>query len=145
MIKDRVCEWYATCSYTGYLPIAPGTWGSALTCIILYLIPSFGNPAVITILAILAYPAVEVARRGETDPGRIVVDEMLGMLIALGGHVLTVQTIIEAFILFRVFDILKPYPVRNLERLPGAYGIIADDILAGAYANVALLILEKLL
>lgn len=72
-------------------------------------------------------------------------DEMLGMLIALGGHVLTVQTIIEAFILFRVFDILKPYPVRNLERLPGAYGIIADDILAGAYANVALLILEKLL
>ena len=144
MIKDRVCEWYATCSYTGYLPIAPGTWASALMCAILYFVPGLASPLAIAGLAVLAIPAVERARRGEKDPSRIVIDELLGMLVTVSGHAITIPTLIEAFILFRAFDILKPYPVRKLERLPGAYGIIADDLLAGAYASVALLLIRRL-
>ena len=144
MIRDRVCEWYATCSYTGYLPIAPGTWASALTCAILYFVPGLANPLAIAVLTVLAIPAVERARRGETDPGRIVVDELLGMSVTVAGHSITVPVLIGAFILFRAFDILKPYPIRKLERLPGAFGIIADDLLAGVYASIALLIIGRL-
>ena len=144
MIRDRVCEWYATCSFTGHLPIAPGTWASALTCAILYFEPRLASPPAIVVFTLLAVPAVERERRGEKDPGRIVIDEFLGMLVTVAGHAVTLPALIEAFILFRAFDILKPYPVRKLERLPGAYGIIADDLLAGAYASVALLIIRRL-
>jgi phosphatidylglycerophosphatase A len=144
VIKNRVCEWFATCSYTGYLPFAPGTWASALTGAILWLFPPFGHPAVIAALTVCGYVAAERARGAEKDPHFIVIDEMIGMLVATVGHQLGLWNVIKAFILFRAFDILKPYPIRRVERLPGAYGIIADDILAGVFANVALLIWGRL-
>jgi len=142
--KDRICRWFATCSYVGYLPFAPGTWASAFACVILYFLPSAGNPAVIVLLAALAIPAVERARGDKSDPGHIVIDELLGMLVAAAGHNASVWNLSRAFILFRAFDILKPYPIRKVERLRGAYGIIADDLLAGAYANVALILWGRL-
>lgn len=138
MTKDKVCEWFVTCCYTGYLPLAPGTWASVLTCIILYFLPSFDHPAVIVLLALLAVFAIERVRGEEADPGYIVIDEMIGVLVATAGHDLTLWNIVKAFILFRAFDILKPYPIKKLERLPGAYGIIADDVLAGVYASMVL-------
>ena len=138
MIKDRVCEWFATCCYTGYLPLAPGTWASVLTCIILYLMPSFNHPAVIILLTVCAVFAIERTKGKEADPGYIVIDEMIGMLVATVGRDLTIWNIVKAFILFRAFDILKPYPIKKVERLPGAYGIIADDVLAGIFANMVL-------
>ena len=138
MIKDRVCEWFVTCCYTGYLPLAPGTWASVLTCIILYLIPSFNHPAVIILLMVFAVFAIERTKGKEADPGYIVIDEMIGMLVATVGRDLTIWNIVKAFILFRAFDILKPYPIKKVERLPGAYGIIADDVLAGIFANMVL-------
>jgi phosphatidylglycerophosphatase A len=145
VIKARICEWYATCCYTGYLPLAPGTWASILTCLILCLIPSFNHPAVIILLTVVAVFAVEQARGGEADPGYIVIDEMIGMLVATVGHDLAGWNIVKAFVLFRAFDIIKPYPIKKVERLPGAYGIIADDVLAGIYANAALFIWGKLI
>ena len=138
MIKDRVCEWFVTCCYTGYLPLAPGTWASVLTCIILYLMPSFNHPAVIILLTVFAVFAIERTKGKEADPGYIVIDEMIGMLVATVGRDLTIWNIVKAFILFRAFDILKPYPIKKVERLPGAYGIIADDVLAGIFANMVL-------
>ncbi len=140
MIKDRICEWFVTCCYTGYLPLAPGSWASVLTCIILYFIPSFNHPAVIILLALHADFAIERIRGEEADPGYIVIDEMIGLLVATVGHNITIWNIVKAFILFRAFDILKPYPIKKVERLPGAYGIIADDVLAGAFASGALFI-----
>jgi phosphatidylglycerophosphatase A len=137
---DRLCEWFVTCSYTGYLPFAPGTWASVLTCIILYFVPRFNHPAVIALLVLAALFAVERIRGEERDPGYIVIDELIGMLVATAGHDLDKWNIVKAFILFRAFDILKPYPIRKVERLPGACGIIADDVLAGIYANIALFI-----
>jgi phosphatidylglycerophosphatase A len=144
VIRDRVCEWFVTCSYTGYLPLAPGTWASVLACIILYFTPSFNHPAVIVLLTLLAIFAIERIRGKEADPGYIVIDELIGVLVATVGHNLTIGNIVKAFILFRAFDILKPYPIRKVERLAGAYGIIADDVLAGVCASSALFIWGRL-
>ena len=137
--RDRLCEWFVTCSYTGYLPLAPGTWASALACIILYFVPSFDHPAVIALLVVLAIFATERIRAEERDPRYIVIDELIGMLVATADD-LTKWNIVKAFMLFRAFDILKPYPIKKVERLPGAYGIIADDVLAGIFASIALFI-----
>jgi phosphatidylglycerophosphatase A len=142
--KDRVCEWFVTCCYTGYLPWAPGTWASALTCAVLYFTPAFNHPAVIALLTLLAIFSIERVRGEETDPGYIVIDELIGMLVATAGHYPTPWNIIKAFILFRAFDILKPYPIKKVERLAGAYGIIADDVLAGVFASCVLFIWGRL-
>jgi phosphatidylglycerophosphatase A len=143
--RDRICEWYATCCYVGCLPGAPGTWGSLLACLLVYFLPSLANPFVIVILAAAGVVASERARGAETDPGRVVVDELVGMLLAVSGHSLGFWGLVRGFILFRAFDILKPYPIRKLERLPGGYGIIADDVLAGIFASLGLFVWDRLI
>jgi len=144
-IRDRICEWFATCCYVGYLPAAPGTWGSLLAGILLYLFPFFHNPIVILFLLAVGMITAEKARGDQADPVCIVIDEFAGMLVALAGHAVTFRNLAIGFILFRAFDILKPYPVRKLERLPGAYGIIADDVLAGILASAALFVIGRLI
>jgi phosphatidylglycerophosphatase A len=69
------------------------------------------------------------------DPSYIVIDELAGMFVAMAGHKPTALNIISGFILFRIFDIIKPYPIRRVERLKGGYGVVADDVLAGIFAN----------
>jgi phosphatidylglycerophosphatase A len=145
LIRDRICEWFATCCYVGYLPAAPGTWGSLLAAVLLCLFPFFHNPIVILILLGAGLATAEKARGGEADPAYIVIDEFAGMLVALAGHAVTFRNLAIGFILFRAFDILKPYPVRKLERLPGAFGIIADDVLAGILASAALFVIGRLI
>ena len=72
------------------------------------------------------------------DPGYIVIDELAGMFITMAGHKPTLIALVTGFFLFRIFDIIKPYPVYAVERLRKGYGIMADDILAGIYANIIL-------
>jgi phosphatidylglycerophosphatase A len=144
-IKDRLCEWFATCSYVGRIPYAPGTWGSLLACLILFFVPASNNLIVVALLVLTGLVTAERARGVEKDPGRIVIDEYVGMAITMIGHNPTVWNLTKAFILFRAFDILKPYPIRKLERLPGATGIMADDVLAGIFANIFLLLWGRLL
>ena len=143
--RDRICEWFATCCYVGYLPAAPGTWGSLLAGILLYLFPFFHSPIVILFLLAGGVATAQVARGDQADPGYVVIDEFAGMLVAMAGHAVTFWNLFIGFILFRAFDILKPYPVRKLERLPGAYGIIADDVLAGILASAALFVIGRIL
>ena len=143
-MKDRACLWYATCGCVGYLPLAPGTFASALTCVALYFFPPLDNPAVIAFATLLALVCIGRIRGAERDPGYIVIDEVIGMLVATLGRSPSVGNLIKAFILFRALDILKPYPIRKLERLPGAYGIIADDVLAAIFADLALFLWERL-
>jgi phosphatidylglycerophosphatase A len=130
-----------TCGFVGYVPGAPGTYASILGCAILYVLPSFSLlSSVILALVITAISVISVnnlAYDGE-DPSYIVIDEFAGIFAAMAGHKVTLLSLFIGFILFRFFDIIKPYPIRQFERLKGGYGVVADDIAAGVFANILL-------
>jgi phosphatidylglycerophosphatase A len=130
----------------GYLKPGPGTWGS-VAAVLLWAALSFSshpNPraqfVVLLVWIVLAsapgVPAATIVEResGRTDPGFVVIDEVIGQWIALLGSPLDWRHGLIALVLFRLFDITKPFPVRQLERLPGGWGIIFDDVAAGLYA-----------
>jgi phosphatidylglycerophosphatase A len=128
---------------SGYSPIAPGTAGS-LVGLLLYW-PLRGLPvalqAGIVAVAFLVgtAAAASVARRmGVEDPSVVVVDEVVGMWASLLFLPFTTFTAAVGFVLFRVMDVIKPYPARQLEDLPGGWGIMSDDLMAGVYVNLAL-------
>ncbi|HVN23067.1 MAG TPA: phosphatidylglycerophosphatase A [Syntrophorhabdales bacterium] len=136
---------FVTCGYVGYLPYAPGTWASIVGCVLLYLLPGVLNhPVTVMLIAIAAILCINRLELAEGDPGYIVVDELAGICVTMVGQGLGFSNLLKGFILFRIFDILKPFPVRRLERLPKGYGIVADDLMAGIYANAALLLLGRL-
>jgi phosphatidylglycerophosphatase A len=128
----------ATCG-VGYLPLAPGTFGSMVGVAIFLLLPPLAIP--ITILAV-TFVGIWAGTRTEElskrkDPGKIVVDEVAGQLIALFPLVFVKWSMIMvmvSFILFRFFDIVKPYPANRLQELKGGAGVMCDDLVAGAYA-----------
>jgi phosphatidylglycerophosphatase A len=131
----------------GYAPGARGTFGAAGALLPAILLAHFGwRPLHFLALAVAALPAAVWAahrmeqRLGKKDPPQVVVDEVVGQWIAVAGATaLNWKSWLAAFILFRVMDIWKPAPVRQLERLPGGYGIVADDVMAGIYAALVLL------
>jgi phosphatidylglycerophosphatase A len=95
--------------------------------------------AAVLVTAVGTWAAEATARHlGRRDPGEVVIDEVAGQLFALLFLPPTVGVLLLAFLLFRLFDIWKPFPIRRLERWPGGLGIMADDVLAGVYANLAL-------
>jgi phosphatidylglycerophosphatase A len=134
----------ATFFRIGQLRPGPGTWGSAAAVLLWAAIASQQSPAHRTVtviaLAILATlvgipAATRVARASAAnDPQFVVIDEVAGQLIALIAAPLAWKTFLAGFILFRVFDILKPPPARQLEKLPEGTGIVLDDVAAGIYA-----------
>jgi phosphatidylglycerophosphatase A len=134
----------ATCFGVGRLPLAPGTWGSAATVLVWWLVSHWvrdswqigtliGLVVVITLVGIPAATRVE-RQTGCRDPQLVVIDEVAGQLIALVAVPVFWKTFLTGFILFRVFDTLKPPPLRQLEKLPEGIGIVMDDIGAGLYA-----------
>ena len=146
---SRVTTLVATWFGAGFLPIAPGTWGSLATIPIAHLVALacgvwglVGFAAGVTVIGIHA-SGVTARLRGLNDPSEVVVDEVAGQAIALipvyalvpsGDVALRVGTVVLAFLLFRVLDVWKPGPIGWLERLPGGFGIMADDLLGGAVA-----------
>jgi phosphatidylglycerophosphatase A len=124
----------------GMIPGAPGTWGSLAGAGCFYFL--MGKPlAHWLVLAALFFLGVWAATRMEEmlkqrDPSCVVIDEVCGVGIAMLGIPLQWPYIIMAVILFRIFDIWKPFPIRKTENLPGGWGIMTDDLLAGIYANV---------
>ncbi|HYL11883.1 MAG TPA: phosphatidylglycerophosphatase A [Terriglobales bacterium] len=141
----------ATFFGAGRLPLAPGTWGSAATIFLWWILShwirnSWQIVAVIG-LAVLAIAvgipaATRVAREtGLKDPQFVVIDEVAGQLITLIAVPISWKTLLTGFILFRVFDTLKPPPVRQLEKLPKGTGIVVDDIGAGLYALAVMRVL----
>jgi len=114
----------------------PGTVASFAAVIFALLVPV--SPLLIMLTAALGIisSGLYVHVTGKEDPGEIVIDEVVGMWIALYGH--EPAFFVPAFGLFRILDIVKPFPVRNLERLPGGIGIMADDIAAGLLSNLIL-------
>ena len=132
----------ATVAGTGYAPVAPGTFGSAAGLAVWYILPSspLVHLAAIAIVFAAGAWSGSIAERHfhTTDPGPVVVDEVLGMLVTLFLNPVGWHGALLGFLLFRLFDIVKPYPARRLEKLHGGMGIMADDAMAAVYANLAL-------
>jgi phosphatidylglycerophosphatase A len=128
---------------SGYSPLAPGTAGSLVGLLLywpLQLLPLLWQVATLGLLfgaGVLCASHV-VRQVGDPDPGIVVVDEVVGMWTSLLFLPFTWATAVAAFLTFRAMDILKPYPARDLESLPGGWGIMADDLMAGVYANLLL-------
>lgn len=120
----------------GLLKGAPGTWGSALTLLLIVLSAWNGwlYAALFFLLAWAGFWSFARLDGGGKDPGFVVLDEACGMFVALAGFSLHPAALLLGFIYFRIFDILKPFPLRQLERLPGFWGVLLDDLGAGAYA-----------
>jgi len=146
-MKSKLALLLSTWFYAGYAPVAPGTAGSAaavLIAVALHRYWGFGPWHFAALAVLLFYPAVQAAtitaqEAKAKDPGFVVVDEVIGQWMTLAGAAaLNWKSFLLAFILFRLFDIWKPAPVRQLEALPGGLGINADDVMAGVYAALVL-------
>jgi phosphatidylglycerophosphatase A len=150
-LSSRLGLALATAAYSGYAPIAPGTVGSAVALPLWYGLRRAGvwwaEPAAIVVLFVVGAWSARVAERetGVEDPGIVVIDEVVGMLISLLWLPVTWQVALAGFLFFRAFDILKPYPAGRLEHVPNGWGVMADDAAAGvyAYASVRLLLWLK--
>jgi phosphatidylglycerophosphatase A len=128
-----------TCGFIGYLPGAPGTYASILGCIIAYFFTFnsvFGNAVFVCSLAVCSVVCINLLKYSGKDPSYIVIDELVGMFVTMTGFKPDLLNIISGFILFRFFDIIKPPPIRNVEHFKGGYGVVADDVLAGIFANM---------
>jgi phosphatidylglycerophosphatase A len=141
---DRVGLFIATCGYLGYVPVAPGTFGSAAGLLVFFLIRSTGSIAV-EVTAILALFAIgiwsgTIAEHyfGGIDPAPVVMDEVVGMLMTLAFLPVSVTGAFVGFLVFRVLDVLKPWPSARFERLPGGLGVMADDGMAAIYGNLVM-------
>jgi phosphatidylglycerophosphatase A len=138
----------------GRMRPGPGTWASAATVLLWYglanvVSPSQRPPVIICLAGLVLCIGIPAATRvaraaGAKDPQFIVIDEVAGQLIALIAVPLAWKTLLTGFILFRVFDIVKPPPVRQLERLPEGAGIVLDDVAAGIYALLVMQILLRI-
>lgn len=130
-----------TTFFTGYSPVAPGTAGALAALIIFWLLPEYSFFEMLLFSVLVTAAGIKISTELEKiwgkDPGKINIDEVAGMMIALIGIDQNFWLWGFAFIAFRAFDIFKPPPIRTLEHLPGGYGVMADDVAAGIYANMA--------
>ena len=139
---NRLGLFIATCGYIGYVPIAPGTVGSAAGLVVFYAVRASGSAAIelatIVLLFALGVWGATVAEEhfGGIDPAYVVMDEVVGMLITLALLPVNVYGALVGFLLFRVLDVFKPWPAGRFERLPGGLGVMADDGMAAIYGNL---------
>ena len=144
----QVIRFFATACYVGYIPLAPGTWGTIVGVGLYWLISGLA-PFVyaVTVIAFIIF-AIWVSGFAkelfdEVDPPQVVIDEVAGILVTLAFHKPELSVMIMGFIIFRVFDIVKPPPVRWIEkRFSNGFGVVMDDVMAGVYANVVLWVFE---
>jgi len=154
-----------SCFGLGWLPVAPGTWGSLPPAIIFTLMLYFGT-ATVTVAVVMAVltvvgslvciwlAPVVIAATGKSDPGEVVADEFAGQAVTflpaafLIPDTFTLKqvwiTTVIGFLLFRLFDIVKPWPIYGLQKLPSGWGILVDDLLAGVYAAICLIVCVRL-
>jgi len=137
LLRVELSEWLATCFKIGHLPIAPGTWGSLAAVIGWWLWLQYLDPLVFIVLIITIFTIgvfatnIIIDHTGEKDPSRVVIDEVSGQWLGLLMLPDGMLYIAGAFILFRFLDILKPWPIRQLEQFPKGWGVMLDDMLAG--------------
>lgn len=144
----RASRLIATFFGAGYSPVAPGTAGTVAALPLYFLLKNLPLPRYLLSVGVLAALGTAAASRVEPlwgkDPGRVVIDEVVGFLVTLVSRPKGIKEILIGFVLFRLFDVVKPPPARNLEALPGGVGIMADDIAAGAMGALVLAGIRKL-
>lgn len=126
--------------FTGYIPFASGTFGS-LFALVIYLIPGFENPTILlTLISLFSIIGIYVGSKFEQvygkDPAQCTIDEFVGMWITLLFVPKYIWYIVIAFVIWRILDIVKPFPVNILEKIKGGWGIMLDDIVAGLYSLI---------
>ena len=142
--RDRAILFVASGCYIGMIPIAPGTFGSLIGLAVCSLLSRLSFPQSVVWVLIIVFFAVAIASAAEKilnqkDPGQIVIDEIAGIAVTFVGLPFNLKTALAGFIIFRVIDIVKPFPIRALERrVRGGTGVVLDDILAGVYGNLAI-------
>ncbi len=141
---NRLLTAFATFFYTGFFPFAPATFATMVFLLVYVLVPGGDWLTTWTIFLptlILSVPAATALERTRgKDPHCVVIDEIVGIQIVLLGSTPTLAGVAAAFILFRIFDVWKPFPIDRLQSLPGGWGIVADDVLAGLYARIVLVL-----
>jgi phosphatidylglycerophosphatase A len=139
----------ATVGGAGYARVAPGTVGSGVAVLLLWLVP-FSRAGLVVFFAAVIVAGTWAAQRAERilgvkDPGAIVIDEVAGMTLAVVTFPLTAPVLGVGFVLFRLFDITKPFPARASQRIAGGAGVMLDDLVAGLYALGVLALLRAVL
>jgi phosphatidylglycerophosphatase A len=140
----RLAVFVCSFGYIGFFPVAPGTVGSAAGVVVYLAARQLAMPFLDLVLIVaFAVAGIVLTRPCEEDlkcidPGPIVIDEVMGMLITLFMIPVGWGGVLLGFLLFRVLDVVKPYPARQLERLHGGFGVMADDAMAAIYANLLL-------
>jgi len=133
---------FASGLYTGYAPAASGTLGSAIAAAF-YFIPGFESPFILGAILLLVFglgikASSIMEKRYGHDPAEVTIDEVAGMWITLFLLPKTILVVLIAFIVFRFFDITKPFPARTFDTMHGGFGIMMDDVVAGIYANITM-------
>ncbi len=150
-MRNKIIIFLATATYTGYVPKAPGTVGTLWGVVIAYFISGLGpvpQALIITgVLLLSIYTAGEAAKIfNQKDPSRVTIDEVSGVLFAFFLVPFTPVNVIFVFLLFRIFDILKPWPASKIDKeLGGGAGIVLDDVASGIYVNIIAHILLQVL
>ena len=140
-LLERAAVGFATIGPVGFAPIAPGTAGSVVGLMLFWVVRSAGSMWLeVTVLLAVTAVGVAAAYAAETrdrrrDPGLVVIDEVAGMLVTLLAVPVGLAGAVVGFLAFRLFDIVKPFPARQAERLPGGWGVMTDDLVAGVYAQ----------
>lgn len=146
-VRKRIIEWLATGFYVGKIPFMPGTFGTLWGIPVVWALAQAGPYAyMIGVIALLFFAAL-VAQlyehfTSEHDPGEVIIDEVVGYAVAMTWLPLTWQAFLAGFLLFRVFDIWKPFPIRQVDRkISGGLGTVLDDVLAGLVCSIILQII----
>ena len=149
--REKAALFLATGCFVGKIPFAPGTFGSLLGIPLCFVLSKLNFLfASLCIIGFIVF-AIWTAQRAEkilqkSDPGNIVIDEIAGMTVALIGLPFNLRSVVIGFIIFRAFDIFKPYPIRRMERrLSGGVGVVLDDVVAGIYSNLVLRLMLRFL
>ena len=144
----KISEWITTCFKVGYLPLAPGTWGSVFAILLWWAFLKNVNIYIFVILIIFSFligivaSNIVIDQRGDADPSYIIIDELVGQWLALLFIPQEYFYIVISFISFRFFDIIKPWPISLIEKLPKGLGVMSDDFIAGLITLVLIQIIH---
>ena len=147
-MRLKISEWIATCFKVGYLPFAPGTWGSVFAILLWWVLLKdlntyiFGAIIIIFLLIGIVVSNIIIDQSGDHDPSHIIIDELVGQWLALFLIPDGFFNIAISFILFRFFDIIKPWPIRLIEKLPKGLGVMSDDLTAGLITLVLIQVIN---
>ena len=147
-MRLKISEWIATCFKVGYLPFAPGTWGSIFAILLWWVLLKdlntyiFGAIIIIFLLIGIVVSNIIIDQSGDHDPSHIIIDELVGQWLALFLIPDGFFNIAISFILFRFFDIIKPWPIRLIEKFPKGLGVMSDDLTAGLITLILIQIIN---